>query len=66
MQPQPTKVIVDELDGLIDRVQKHIDEQRGQLFISEDIDEDKETLRDMIETLERLQAYRERFYATVH
>lgn len=66
MQPLPTRVIVDELDGLIDRVQTHIHKQRGQLFISEGIDEDRQTLRDMLETLERLQAYRERFYATVH
>jgi hypothetical protein len=66
MQPLIPRVIVDELEGLIDRVQTHIDAQRIQLFISEDIDEDKEMLRDMLQTLEHLQAYRERFYSTLH
>ena len=66
MQQLSTRVIVDELEGLIERLEGNIDAQRSRLYISNDIDVDKETLRDMLETLGNLQSYRDRFYSTLH
>ena len=59
-------IILERLEALIDTVEDHIGEQRVRMFTSLDVREEEEVLCDMLDTLERLQAYRDRFYSTVH
>jgi hypothetical protein len=59
-------IVVERLEALIDTVEDHIGEQRIRMFTSLDVREEEEVLRDMLNTLERLQAYRDRFLSTVH
>ena len=59
-------IIVERLEVLIDTVEDHISEQRIRMFTSLDVREDEEVLCEMLNTLESLQAYRDRFLSTVH
>lgn len=59
-------LIVERLEVLIDTVEDHIGEQRIRMFTSLDVREEEEVLCDMLDTLESLQAYRDRFFSTVH
>lgn len=58
--------MLERLEALIDTVEDQIGEQRIRMFASLDVREEEAVLCDMLDTLERLQAYRDRFYSTVH
>ena len=64
MQQLPATVIVGKLEALIDNVEGRIDDQRAHM--NRDMWEEEETLRDMLDTLEQLRTYRDRFYSTLH
>jgi hypothetical protein len=59
-------IIVERLEVLIDTVEDHISEQRIRMFTSLDVREDEEVLCEMLDTLKSLQAFRDRFFSTVH
>ena len=65
MQQAP-QAIVQKLETLIERVEAHIGEQCTQMLNNESCDEDESTLADMLDTLEQLHAFRDRFYSTLH
>ena len=63
LQSSTSVAIVQKLDTLIDEVEAQISAQRS--FIGNNCADEPE-LSEMLDTLEQLRAFRERFYATVH
>ena len=63
LQNSTSVAIVNKLDTLIDEVEAQIEAQRSFIGVGA---LDETALLEMLDTLEQLRAFRERFFATVH
>lgn len=63
LQNSTSVAIVNKLDTLIDEVEAQIEAQRSFIGVG---GLDETALLEMLDTLEQLRAFRERFFATVH